>query len=119
MIAGPTNLAALLTSFQLGFRSLALQKRSSEVWQLLGAIKTEFDRYGTVVNTLSKQLTTARNSVESLGRRTRAMSRKLKDVETLSDEQTADKILGFSADDIIDESTAETNNTEAIPISAA
>jgi DNA recombination protein RmuC len=45
MIAGPTNLAALLTSFQLGFRSLALQKRSSEVWQLLGAIKTEFDRY--------------------------------------------------------------------------
>jgi DNA recombination protein RmuC len=58
MIAGPTNLAALLTSFQLGFRSLALQKRSSEVWQLLGAIKTEFDRYGTVVNTLSRQLTT-------------------------------------------------------------
>ena len=52
MIAGPTNLAALLTSGRL-----ALQKRSSEVWQLLGAIKTEFDRYGTVVNTLSRQLT--------------------------------------------------------------
>jgi DNA recombination protein RmuC len=79
MIAGPTNLAAVLTAFQLGFRSLALQERSSEVWQLLGAIKTEFDRYGTVVNTLSRQLTTASNSVDSLGRRTRAMSRKLKD----------------------------------------
>jgi DNA recombination protein RmuC len=102
MIAGPTNLAALLTSFQLGFRSLALQKRSSEVWQLLGAIKTEFDRYGTVVNTLSKQLTTASNSVESLGRRTRAMSRKLKDVETLSDGKTAECLLGFSAEDLIE-----------------
>jgi DNA recombination protein RmuC len=102
MIAGPTNLAALLTSFQLGFRSLALQKRSSEVWQLLGAIKTEFDRYGTVVNTLSKQLTTASNSVESLGRRTRAMSRKLKDVETLPDGKIAESLLGFSADDIIE-----------------
>ena len=101
IIAGPTNLAALLTSFQMGFRSLALQKRSSEVWQLLGAIKTEFDRYGTVVSTLSRQLTTASNSVESLGRRTRAMSRKLKGVETLSDEKTATKLLDFSANDFI------------------
>jgi len=106
-------------SFQLGFRSLALQKRSSEVWQLLGAIKTEFDRYGNVVSTLSKQLTKASNSVESLGRRTRGMSRKLKDVETSSNEQTADKILGFSADDIVEESIEETNNAEAIPVSAA
>ena len=101
IIAGPTNLAALLTSFQMGFRSLALQKRSSEVWQLLGAIKTEFDRYGTVVSTLSRQLTTASNSVESLGRRTRAMSRKLKGVETLSDEKTAKTFLDFSANDFI------------------
>jgi hypothetical protein len=94
-VAGPTNLAALLTSFQLGFRSLALQKRSSEVWQLLGAIKTEFDRYGNVVNTLSRQLTTASNSVESLGRHTRAMSRKLKSVETLPNNKTAESLLGF------------------------
>ena len=67
IIAGPTNLAALLTSFQMGFRSLALQKRSGEVWQLLGAIKAEFDKYGTVVSALSNQLNTASNSVESLG----------------------------------------------------
>ena len=102
MIAGPTNLAALLTSFQMGFRSLALQKKPSEVWQLLGAIKTEFDRCGTVVNTLSKQLTTASSSVESLGRRTRAMSRKLKGVETLTDDATAANLLGFSTDDLIE-----------------
>ncbi len=97
MIAGPTNLAALLTSFQLGFRSLALQKRSSEVWQLLGAIKTEFDRYGNVVNTLSRQLTTASNSVESLGRRTRAMSRKLKGVETLPDDKLQKVFSAFQS----------------------
>jgi DNA recombination protein RmuC len=102
MIAGPTNLAALLTSFQMGFRALALQKRSSEVWQLLGAIKTEFDKYGNVVIALSKQLTTASNSVENLGRRTRAMSRKLKDVESLSDQQSAENLLGLVTDEILD-----------------
>jgi DNA recombination protein RmuC len=90
-----------LTSVQLGFRSLALQKRSSEVRQFLGAIKTEFDRYGTVVNTLSRQLTTASNSVESLGRRTRAISRRLKGVETPADDSTAEALLGFSTDDFI------------------
>ncbi len=97
MIAGPTNLAALLTSFQMGFRSLALQKRSSEVWQLLGAIKGEFDRYGDVVSSLSKQLTAASNSVERLGTRTRAMSRKLKTVEALPDHGVAEQLLGFES----------------------
>jgi DNA recombination protein RmuC len=104
MIAGPTNLAALLTSFQMGFRSLALQKRSSEVWQLLGAIKGEFDKYGEVVGSLARQLNAASNSVDSLGKRTRVMSRKLKDVEVLSDQQAAERLLGFAVDDAIDES---------------
>jgi DNA recombination protein RmuC len=107
MIAGPTNLAALLTSFQMGFRSLALQKRSSEVWQLLGAIKGEFDKYGDVVSSLARQLNAASNSVDSLGRRTRVMSRNLKDVEVLSDQQAAERLLGFAADDAIDESGYE------------
>jgi len=112
IIAGPTNLAALLTSFQMGFRSLALQKRSSEVWQLLGAIKAEFDKYGTVVSALAKQLTTASNSVENLGRRTRAMSRKLKDVELLSDGKTAENLLGLS-DEIGDDGFEEATQHEA------
>ena len=102
MIAGPTNLAALLTSFQMGFRSLALQKRSSEVWQLLGAIKGEFDKYGDVVSSLARQLNAASNSVDNLGKRTRVMSRKLKDVEVLSDQQAAESFLGFSGDDPVD-----------------
>jgi DNA recombination protein RmuC len=107
IIAGPTNLAALLTSFQMGFRSLALQKRSSEVWQLLGAIKKEFETYGTVVSTLSKQLTSASNSVEKLGTRAKVMSRKLKDVELLSDTKTAEKLLGLAADEILDDGLEE------------
>jgi len=105
MLAGPTNLAALLTSFQMGFRALALQKRSGEVWQLLGAIKKEFENYGDVVDKLGRQLTTASNSVESLGKRARVMSRKLKAVEMLPDQTTAEKLLGLDGDcaEIVDE----------------
>jgi DNA recombination protein RmuC len=114
MIAGPTNLAALLTSFQMGFRSLALQKRSSEVWQLLGAIKGEFDKYGDMVGSLARQLNAASNSVDSLGKRTRAMSRKLKDVEVLSDQQASKRLLGFSGDDAIDERVDEMATVEEL-----
>jgi DNA recombination protein RmuC len=114
MIAGPTNLAALLTSFQMGFRSLALQKRSSEVWQLLGAIKGEFDKYGDVVGSLARQLNAASNSVDSLGKRTRVMSRKLKDVEVLSDQQASKRLLGFSGDDAIDERVDEMATVEEL-----
>jgi DNA recombination protein RmuC len=116
MIAGPTNLAALLTSFQMGFRSLALQKRSSEVWQLLGAIKGEFDKYGDVVSSLARQLNAASNSVDSLGKRTRVMSRKLKDVELLSDHQAAEKLLGFSGDNAVDGSFDDAAEIEKIRV---
>ncbi len=118
MIAGPTNLAALLTSFQMGFKSLALQKRSNEVWHLLGAIKVEFDKYGDVVSALARQLNTASNSVESLGRRTRAMSRKLKSVEALPDQEAAKKLLGFSANDMLDVSAEELGDSEAPSVAA-
>ena len=118
IIAGPTNLAALLTSFQMGFRSLALQKRSSEVWQLLGAIKGEFDKYGDVVSSLARQLNAASNSVDSLGKRTRVMSRKLKDVEVLSDQQAAASLLGFSADNGVDGGFDDASEREKIRIVA-
>ena len=91
----------------MGFRSLALQKRSSEVWQLLGAIKGEFDKYGDVVSSLARQLNAASNSVDSLGKRTRVMSRKLRDVEVLSDQKAAEKLLGFAAGGSLDENVDE------------
>src|SRR4029078_249331 len=79
MIAGPTNLAAVVTSFQMGFLALALHKRSSEVWQLLGAIKGEFDKYGDVVSSLARQLNAESNSVDSLGKRAPVMYRQLRE----------------------------------------
>jgi DNA recombination protein RmuC len=92
-LAGPTTLTALLNALQMGFRTLAIEQRSSEVWRILGAVKTEFGKYNDVVDGLSRQLSTAARSVESLGVRTRAMSKKLRDVEKLP-EDTAQIILG-------------------------
>ena len=87
-LTGPTTFTALLNALQMGFRSLAIEKRSSEVWQILGAVRGEFGKYNEVVDKLSKQLSTAAKSVENLGMRTRAMNRKLRDVETLPDATT-------------------------------
>ncbi|TGV61071.1 DNA recombination protein RmuC [bacterium M00.F.Ca.ET.141.01.1.1] len=83
VLTGPTTLAALLTSLQMGFRTLAIEKRSSEVWQVLGAAKAEFRKYGEVWSKLGKQLDTAKRTVDDAGRRTRALERKLRDVETV------------------------------------
>ncbi|MFA5606008.1 MAG: DNA recombination protein RmuC [Leucobacter sp.] len=82
-VAGPTVLMSLLNSLQLGFRTLAIERRSSEVWQVLAAAKLEFQKYGQVWEKLGKQLTTVQNTVSEAGRRTRAVERKLRDVETL------------------------------------
>ena len=101
-LTGPTTLTALLNALQMGFRSLAIGKRSSEVWHILGAVRNEFGKYNEVVDRLSKQLNTAAKSVENLGMRTRAMSRKLRDVEKLPDE-TAQIVLGPAIDDSYEE----------------
>jgi len=87
-VAGPTTLSALLNSLQMGFRTLAIAKRSSEVWALLGAVKNEFGKFGVVLEKTRKQLDAARNSIDSAGQRTRAIERKLRGVETLSGEVT-------------------------------
>ncbi len=81
MVTGPTTLAAILNSLQMGFRSVAIEKRSSEVWQVLGAAKAEFRKYGDVWDKLGKQLTAAQNTVADAGKRTRAVERKLREVE--------------------------------------
>ena len=83
-VAGPTTLSALLNSLQMGFRTLAIAKRSSEVWKILAAVKNEFGKFGVVLDKTRKQLDTVRNSIDSAGQRTRAIERKLRDVESLS-----------------------------------
>ena len=82
-IAGPTTLAALLNSLQMGFRTLAIERRSSEVWAVLGAIKTEFGRFGEVLEATHRKLEQASRSIEAAGVRTRQIERKLRGVEAL------------------------------------
>jgi DNA recombination protein RmuC len=92
-IAGPTTLTALLNSLQMGFRTLAIEKRSSEVWQVLGAVKTEFGKFGDVLARTKAQLETVTRSIEAAETRTRVMNRKLRDVEALPGEE-ASGLLG-------------------------
>lgn len=82
-ITGPTTLAALLNSLQLGFRTLAIEKRSSEVWSLLGAVKTEFGKFGNVLSKTKEKLDQASKQLDAAAVRTRAIERKLKNVEQL------------------------------------
>jgi DNA recombination protein RmuC len=82
-VAGPTTIAAILTSLQMGFRTLQIEKRSSEVWNVLRAVKTEFGKFGDVLGKVQKKLEEAGNVIDAAHRRTRAMDRKLRDVEGL------------------------------------
>jgi DNA recombination protein RmuC len=83
-VAGPTTLVAILNSLQMGFRTLALQKRSSEVWRVLGAVKTEFEKFGGLLEKAQKNIHSASDTVdELLGKRSRAISRRLKNIESL------------------------------------
>lgn len=97
-IAGPTTLTAQLSAFSMGFRTLALQKRSGEVWKLLGAVQAEFASHGRVVDTLKKQLSAATNTIDKLGTRTNVMNRKLREVEGLPPEEAQD-LLGLPTPD--------------------
>ena len=86
-LAGPTTLLAMLSSLQMGFRTLALEQRSAEVWQVLGAVKTEFAKFGDVLAKTKKKLDEASQTIDAAEVRTRAMARRLKTVETLPEAQ--------------------------------
>ena len=92
-IAGPYNLSASLSALQMGFRTLAIERRSSEVWELLSAVKTEFGKFGDVLAKTKEQLETVTKSIGQAEIRTRQMARKLKDVESLPAPSTT-KLLG-------------------------
>jgi DNA recombination protein RmuC len=88
-LAGPTTLMAMLNSLQMGFRTLALEKRSSEVWQVLGAVKTEFGKFGDVLARVKNQTQTVLNTLDAAETRSRAMGRALKTVEALPQDQAS------------------------------
>jgi DNA recombination protein RmuC len=89
MVAGPTTLSAILSSLRVGFQTLAIEQRAHEVWTVLGAVRTEFGRFGEVLATVKKQLNTAANTLEKTSVRTRAMERTLRDVTKLPADKAA------------------------------
>ncbi|RKP56473.1 DNA recombination protein RmuC [Pararobbsia silviterrae] len=111
-VAGPTTLTALLNSLQMGFRTLAIEKRSSEVWQVLGAVKTEFGKFGDVLARTKTQLQTVARTIEAAEVRTRSMSRKLRDVEALPGEAVARAFDDASTGALFDESASAGENDE-------
>jgi DNA recombination protein RmuC len=100
-ISGPSTLSALLNSLQMGFRTLVLEKRSSEVWQVLGAVKTEFGKFGDVLAATRNALVKAADNIDKAEVRTRQMTKKLKQVEALPNE-AAQTLLGIDGDIGID-----------------
>jgi DNA recombination protein RmuC len=104
-LAGPTTLLATLTSLQMGFRTLALEKRSAEVWEVLGAVKTEFGKFGEVLAKTKKKLDEASSTIDQAQTRTNVMTRKLKSVEALSDTRTQVLLPGANVELADDEST--------------
>jgi DNA recombination protein RmuC len=83
VVAGPTTLSAILNSLRLGFRTLAIEKRSSEVWGILGSVKTEFQKFGEVVEATKRSIDAAAKKFDEVGKRTRAVQKKLRDVQEL------------------------------------
>jgi DNA recombination protein RmuC len=106
MLAGPTTLLATLSSLQMGFRTLALEKRSAEVWEVLGAVKTEFHNFGQALAKTKKKLDEASSTIEAAQTRTNVMTRKLKSVEALSDERSQALLPGLLAGPADDEEAA-------------
>ncbi len=98
VVTGPTTLTAILNSLQMGFRTLHLQKRSSEVWTILGAVKTEFEKFGGLLEKAHKNITTAGGAIDELmGKRTEAIKRKLRDVEALPSGDSLPELLPESS----------------------
>ena len=96
-VSGPTTLTALLNSLQMGFRSLAIQKETSKVWDLLGAVKTQFGKFGDVLQKTKEKLQSATNEIESAENRSRQIERKLTKIEALPDEKASKEMLELEA----------------------
>jgi len=106
-VAGPTTLTAILNALQMGFRTLAIEKRSSEVWRLLGEVKSEFGKFGGILEKAEKQLNTVSKSIGEAGRKTRTISRALRDVESLPAAEVRSLLHEAALQGFDDDSTSE------------
>jgi len=102
VVAGPTTLFAMLNTLQMGFRTLAIEQRSAEVWRLLGAVKTEFSRFGEWLSKIREQVRTVSNTLDAADTRARQMQRALKEVEALPNDQSAQILPPVARQDLIE-----------------
>ena len=105
VVAGPTTLAAILTSLRMGFQTLVVEQRAAEVWRVLGAVKTEFGKFGDVLDKVQRQLSTASRTIEETGQRSRAMEKKLRSAERLPEAEAA-MVLELSVGEATDATDA-------------
>ena len=118
IVAGPTTLVALLNSLQVGFRTLAIEKRSSEVWKILGAVKAQFSTFGDVLAKVQRKLQQATSDIETVGTKARTMQRKLREVESIAVD-ASDDVFGFesledsSSRPDLQENSGESNHKDA------
>jgi DNA recombination protein RmuC len=112
IITGPTTLAALLNSLQMGFKTLAIEKRSSEVWTLLSAVKTEFGKFGELLDKTHKKLQEASNSIDTAARKSRTIERKLKDVQELPQDESGRLLENLAAAEIAADEESGADNGE-------
>ncbi len=108
-VVGPTNLVAFLSSLQMGFRTLAIEKRSSEVWQILGAVKTQFGDFGKILDKTKKKLQEATNVIDDAGNKSRVIERKLRTVQELP---TEDSIILLGKTVVLDSDELESKLTD-------
>ena len=115
IIAGPTTLVALLNSLQVGFRTLAIEKRSSEVWKILGAVKAQFDTFGEVLGKVQRKLLQATSDIETVGTKARSMQRKLREVEGVSVKES-DALFGIPDEErVLADHLDEPNGCHTVP----
>lgn len=114
-VTGPSTLAALLNSLQMGFRTLAIQKRSSEVWAVLGAVKAEFGKFGEILGKVKKKLDEASTTIDQAGVRTRAIGRKLRKVEALPSDKARALLEGPEEQGLDQEEADVKGPTRALP----
>jgi DNA recombination protein RmuC len=109
MVAGPTTLAALLNSLRMGFQTLAIEQQSAEVWKVLAAVKTEFGKFGGVLDKVKRQLTTAARTIDETGVRSRALERRLRAVESLPEAEAAQvlELAAFTAEESAEGETGQ------------
>lgn len=115
MVAGPTTLAALLNSLQMGFRTLAIEKRSAEVWNLLGAVRTEFSKFGIILEKTRKKLVEAGNHIDQAATRTRVIERKLRDVQDVPQQDSSLLVEDVFELEELTEETADDSKTQGMP----